>query len=228
MKRAAFVPLALVSAQAAALPVQLESGVWHCPVTEALRCDAGRDCVPGATNLTILVDPAASRIARCWNDLSDCDYHAARFWRRGEQLTAQGSEDGNLVNLSPDLAVTEVSSIGHSVFVFRGRCVQGPAPTAATRSEAHLPVVAFVVPGREVTSVILPGSAVLSDGRGTFVYLLDGNDRVVRRDVVTGQASDRGVAILQGLEGDERIVHAAGPFLNPGEKVRPERAQPAR
>jgi HlyD family secretion protein len=77
---------------------------------------------------------------------------------------------------------------------------------------------------------LLPDSAVQSDSRGTFVYLLDRNDTVVRRDVTTGQVNDVGVAIVQGLNGDERVVQVAGAFLSPGQKVRPERAQaqPAR
>ena len=77
---------------------------------------------------------------------------------------------------------------------------------------------------------LLPDSAVQSDSRGTFVYVLDRNDTVVRRDVTTGQVNDQGVAIVQGLNGDERVVQVAGAFLSPGQKVRPERAQaqPAR
>ncbi|HYD13663.1 MAG TPA: hypothetical protein VEC11_12520 [Allosphingosinicella sp.] len=119
-------PVMLAGALATATSPALEAAVWHCPVTEALRCDAGSACVPGPTNVIILVDPGRNRFARCWDDLAHCDYFAARFRRRGEQLTAQGSADGNFMNLSPELAVTEVSSIGNDVFIFRGRC--GPAP----------------------------------------------------------------------------------------------------
>ena len=77
---------------------------------------------------------------------------------------------------------------------------------------------------------LLPDSAVQSDSRGTFVYILNANNEVVRRDVTTGQVNDQGVAIVQGLNGDERVVQVAGAFLSPGQKVRPERAQaqPAR
>ena len=77
---------------------------------------------------------------------------------------------------------------------------------------------------------LLPDSAVQSDSQGTFVYILDQNDTVVRRAVTTGQVNEQGVAITQGLNGDERVVQVAGAFLNPGQKVRPERAQaqPAR
>jgi hypothetical protein len=35
---------------------------------------------------------------------------------------------------------------------------------------------------------------------------------------------DRGVIITEGLSGNERVVMAAGAFLNPGEKIRPQRA----
>ncbi len=74
---------------------------------------------------------------------------------------------------------------------------------------------------------LLPESAVQSDSRGNYVYILTANDTVERRDVVTGQFSERGIAITQGLNGTERVVLVAAPFLNPGQKVRPERAQPA-
>ncbi len=75
---------------------------------------------------------------------------------------------------------------------------------------------------------LLPDSAVQSDSRGTFVYIIGPGDTVVRRPVVTGQVNDQGVAITDGLNGDERVVQVAGAFLNPGQKVRPERARPAR
>ncbi len=69
---------------------------------------------------------------------------------------------------------------------------------------------------------ILPDSAVQSDDRGNYVYIIDQNDTVVRRDVRIGDVSDQGITIIEGLNGDERIVESAGAFLNPGQKVRPE------
>jgi multidrug efflux pump subunit AcrA (membrane-fusion protein) len=75
------------------------------------------------------------------------------------------------------------------------------------------------------TAPLLPESAVQSDDRGNFVYLIDANNTVVRRDVRIGEVSDRGVAIAEGLNGNERVVLTAGAFLNPGQRVRPERAQ---
>jgi len=78
------------------------------------------------------------------------------------------------------------------------------------------------------TAPLLPESAVQSDDRGNFVYLIDANNTVVRRDVRIGEVSDRGVAIAEGLNGNERVVLTAGAFLNPGQRVRPERAQARR
>jgi HlyD family secretion protein len=40
--------------------------------------------------------------------------------------------------------------------------------------------------------------------------------------VKVGQVNENGVAIASGLSGTERVVAAAGAFLNPGDKIRPE------
>jgi RND family efflux transporter MFP subunit len=78
------------------------------------------------------------------------------------------------------------------------------------------------------TAPLLPESAVLSDQRGNYVYIVGPDDKVVRRDVRVGDVTDRGVLIAEGLNGTERIVQSAGPFLNPGQRVRPEPARAAR
>jgi HlyD family secretion protein len=54
------------------------------------------------------------------------------------------------------------------------------------------------------------------------------DNKVVRRNIRVGDVNDRGVAIVSGLAGNERVVMSAGAFLNPGQQVRPERAAPAR
>ncbi len=70
-------------------------------------------------------------------------------------------------------------------------------------------------------AVILPQSAVQSDERGNYVYIIDDKNQAVRRPVTTGDVSDAGVAITSGLSGTERVVLTAGAFLNPGQKVIP-------
>lgn len=69
---------------------------------------------------------------------------------------------------------------------------------------------------------LLPESAVQSDAKGNFVYLVGPDNKVIRRDVKIGDVDDRGVTILSGLSGSEHVVAAAGAFLNPGDKVKPD------
>lgn len=72
-------------------------------------------------------------------------------------------------------------------------------------------------------SPLLPQSAVQSDDKGNYVYVVNAANQVVRRDIKVGQVSDAGVAISAGLTGDEQVVVSAGAFLNPGQKVAPVR-----
>ena len=76
-----------------------------------------------------------------------------------------------------------------------------------------------------INAPLLPVSAVQSDDSGNYVYIVNEKNEVVRRNVKTGDVSDRGVSIMEGLSGNERVVLSAGAFLNPGDKVRPQRAR---
>jgi HlyD family secretion protein len=70
---------------------------------------------------------------------------------------------------------------------------------------------------------VLPESAILSDDKGNFVYVVDKGNRAQRRPVKTGTVTPAGIAVIEGLRGNEMIVLRAGGFLNPGDKVRPQR-----
>jgi HlyD family secretion protein len=70
---------------------------------------------------------------------------------------------------------------------------------------------------------LLPQSAVLSDEKGNYVYVVNGKNEVERRGIKIGTISDEGVTIAEGLSGQEAVVLSAGPFLNPGQKVAPKR-----
>lgn len=78
-----------------------------------------------------------------------------------------------------------------------------------------------------VSAPRLPESAVLHDDKGAYAYAVGPDNKVVRRDVKTGDVTDAGVVILSGLQGNEKIVLSAGAFLNPGDKVTPQLADPA-
>ena len=73
------------------------------------------------------------------------------------------------------------------------------------------------------TAPLLPQSAVLSDDKGNYVFIINGKNEVERRPVKIGTVDDQGVTIAEGLSGQESVVLSAGPFLNPGQKVAPKR-----
>lgn len=70
-------------------------------------------------------------------------------------------------------------------------------------------------------ATLLPESAVLSDDEGSFVFVINGEDKAERRSVETGGVTANGVIIIDGLDGSERIVLRSGGFRTEGESVRP-------
>jgi HlyD family secretion protein len=79
----------------------------------------------------------------------------------------------------------------------------------------------------QVDAPVLPESAVQSDDKGNFVFVIDPKSKVERRPVKTGTVTDAGIPIIAGLAGNEQVVLSAGAFLNPGETVVAQRAKPA-
>lgn len=78
----------------------------------------------------------------------------------------------------------------------------------------------------QVDAPMLPESAVLSDDKGNYVFVIDAKNKVERRQVKTGSVSDSGIPVIEGLSGNEQVVLSAGAFLNPGETVVAQRAKP--
>jgi len=78
-----------------------------------------------------------------------------------------------------------------------------------------------VINGGTVVAPRLPESAIMSDEKGSYVYVVGKGDQIERRAVKTGTVTDEGTAIVSGLSGTERVILRAGGFLNPGDKVRP-------
>ena len=72
-----------------------------------------------------------------------------------------------------------------------------------------------------VVAPLLPESAIQNDEKGPFVYIVGRDDKVVRRDVKTGIVTANGIAVVEGLSGNEKVIQRAGGFVSPGEVVRP-------
>ncbi|MDY0958095.1 efflux RND transporter periplasmic adaptor subunit [Sphingomonas sp. CFBP8993] len=100
---------------------------------------------------------------------------------------------------------------------------QGVARIALTYNPALRPggFAAATIRGGGAQAPVLPDSAIQSDDKGSFVYIVGPDNKVARRDIKIGQVSDNGVTIASGLTGTERVVRSAGGFLAAGQQVRP-------
>jgi RND family efflux transporter MFP subunit len=71
----------------------------------------------------------------------------------------------------------------------------------------------------KATRPVLPQTAVLSDLKGSYVYVINADKKVERRPVRVADTTLAGVVIGEGLEGNEQVVAMAGGFLREGELV---------
>ena len=78
-----------------------------------------------------------------------------------------------------------------------------------------------VINSGTIVAPMLPESAILSDSKGTYVFIVDKDNKVVRRPIKTGLVTDDGIAVTDGLTGNEKIVLRAGGFLSAGDTVKP-------
>jgi RND family efflux transporter MFP subunit len=155
-----------------------------------------------------------------------------RLARGGEMelLARLGEEDLAAVSIGISATVTPVGSdksftgqVWQVSPVIDPQTRQGSARIALAYAPELRPggfALAEIAAGSTVAPR-LPESAVLSDNRGSFVYVIGKDNKVERRDIKTGGITGEGILVASGLSGNERIVARAGAFLAPGETVRP-------
>jgi RND family efflux transporter MFP subunit len=155
-----------------------------------------------------------------------------RIAKGGEMELLARVGEAELTKLSVGVAA-EVVPVGTDA-VFTGQVWQ-LAPTINPQDRQGVARIALsyaegLRPGGFATATInsgtiiapmLPESAVLSDKDGSFVYVIDADNKAQRRSVTTGLVTSNGLAITEGLDGSEKVVLRAGGFLTPGETVNP-------
>ena len=103
---------------------------------------------------------------------------------------------------------------------------QGTARIALSYDPALRPggFASAVITGGSVAAPMLPESAIQNSDKGSFVYVVDGKagaeGTVHRRPVTTGLVTADGIAVVSGLQGNEKVVARAGGVLNDGDKVK--------
>jgi HlyD family secretion protein len=68
---------------------------------------------------------------------------------------------------------------------------------------------------------VLPQTAVLTDDRGSYVLIVNAQNKVERRAVRVSGIVQAGVTIADGLANTDQVIATAGGFLQEGEVVRP-------
>ena len=115
---------------------------------------------------------------------------------------------GQIWQLSPTIDAQTREGVARIALAYNPALRPGGFASASIRSGA-------------VTAPVLPESAILSDQKGAFVFVVGGNNKVERRSVKTGDVTAQGIVVSEGLSGGERVVMRAGGFLNAGDPVRP-------
>lgn len=155
-----------------------------------------------------------------------------RLAKGGEMELKALLGETDLASLAPGVSA-EVIPVGTSK-VFTGQVWQvAPVIDPATRQGVARIALAYAPelrPGGFATvsiksgtlvAPLLPESAILSDREGNYVYIVDKDNKARRRPVKTGLVTANGVAVIEGLDGSERVVLRAGGFLQPGETIQP-------
>ena len=153
--------------------------------------------------------------------------------RGGEiELNAQLNEvDLAVINIGTRAAVTPVGMTQQ----FSGQVWQiAPIVDAQSRqgiARIALPFDRGLRPGGfanaqivagSIEAPVLPDSAIQTDVQGQhYVYLVNAQNKVERRDVKTGIVTSGGIVVNEGLNGTEKIILRAGGFVNEGEQVKP-------
>jgi len=103
------------------------------------------------------------------------------------------------------------------------RIALAPNPALRPGAFAHA-----VIDESHAERPVVPQTAVMTDSRGSFVFIVNRRNIIVRRAVQLGGVLASGVVIARGLTGRERVVTLAGGFLQGGEKVQVAPAAPRR
>lgn len=155
-----------------------------------------------------------------------------RLAQGGEmELKAQLGES-DLAALSPGVSAEVVPVGGEKAFVGQVWQIAPVIDPASRQGTARIALVYApgLRPGGFATATIksgtlvapvLPESAILSDLKGSYVFVVGKDNKVERRAVKQGRVTPQGIVVLEGLAGNERVVLRAGGFLQPGETIKP-------
>lgn len=99
--------------------------------------------------------------------------------------------------------------------------VRAVLPNAGRIFTPGLFVRVQLVSGREENVLLIDDKAVMTDQDRKYVYVVDKDNKVQRRDIVPGRMAEGLRVIQSGLAADDRIVVAGQQKVHPGMPVKP-------
>ncbi len=71
----------------------------------------------------------------------------------------------------------------------------------------------IAVTNQRGNAVVVPSTAVIRNGNATFVFVMDANNKPVRRDVTLGETHDSTDEVTQGLQDGDEVVSTGAELL---------------
>jgi cobalt-zinc-cadmium efflux system membrane fusion protein len=71
----------------------------------------------------------------------------------------------------------------------------------------------IAVTNQKGTAIVVPSTAVIRNGKDTFVFVMNADNKPVRRDVVLGETHDATDEVTQGLQDGDRVVSTGAELL---------------
>jgi cobalt-zinc-cadmium efflux system membrane fusion protein len=71
----------------------------------------------------------------------------------------------------------------------------------------------IAVTNQKGNAIVVPSTAVIRNGKQAFVFVMDANNKPVRRDVTLGETTDTSDQVTQGLQDGDRVVSTGAELL---------------
>ncbi len=71
----------------------------------------------------------------------------------------------------------------------------------------------IAVTNQKGSAIVVPSTAVIRNGKQAFVFVMDANNKPVRRDVTLGETADTSDQVTQGLQDGDRVVSTGAELL---------------
>ncbi len=130
--------------------------------------------------------------------------------------------EGRIVFIDPSVDRSTDTQLVRALIPNPAREVNGRRPEVGDRELVDGQFVSVIVEGAEpIQAIAVPRTAVLQDQQGSYVFILDAENKAQRRNITLGRSPGNTAVVEQGLEGGERVVAEGVQRVRPGQPVNP-------